>query len=138
MTPEEQASIVRRFIEEAWNRGDLSVADETHAPSYRYHAPSTPESTRTHEDLRRQITRLRADYPDLHISIEDEIAAGDKVVVRYALRGTNTAQGKPVSITGVNIYRFEGGRVVEYWGHADNLNLRRQLGELPAPTQASG
>lgn len=132
MAVEEHTALVRRFVEEAWNRGDLAVADETHAPTYRYHAPSTPETTRRHEDLRRQITRLRSDYPDLHIAIEDLIAADHKVVVRYALRGTHATRGKSVAITGVNIFRIADGQVVEYWGHADTLTLGRQLGDLPA------
>ena len=131
---EENATLVRRFVEEAWNRGDLAVADATHAPTYGYHAPSTPRVTRSREDLRRQITRLRADFPDLRITLDDLIAAADKVVVRYSLTGTHATRGKAVAITGINIYQIEAGQVVEYWGHADNLTLGRQLGDLP-PTE---
>jgi predicted ester cyclase len=86
--------------------------------------------TRSREDLRQQITRLRADFPDLRITLDDVIAAGDKVVVRYSLTGTHATRGKAVAITGINIYQIEAGQVVEYWGHADNLPLGRQLGDL--------
>jgi steroid delta-isomerase-like uncharacterized protein len=131
MAAEENTALVRRFVEDAWNRGVLEVADATHAPTYAYHAPSTPGTTRTRDDLRRQITRVRSDFPDLHITLEDVIAADDKVVVRYALHGTHATRGKPVAITGVNIYQIADGQVVEYWGHADNLTLGRQLGDIP-------
>ena len=136
MTVEENAALVRRFVEEAWNRGDLAVADEAHAPTYRYHAPSTPGVMRTREDLRRQITGLRSDFPDLRVAIDDLIAADDKVVVRYSLGGTHATRGKAIATTGINIFRIEGGQVVEYWGHADNLTMGRQLGTIPpaAPT----
>ena len=84
---EENTTLVRRFVEEAWNRGDLAIADATHAPTYGYQAPSKPRVTRSREDLRQQITRLRADFPALRITLDDVIAAGDKVVVRYSLTG---------------------------------------------------
>jgi predicted ester cyclase len=137
MSVEENAALVRRYIEEAANRGNLAVVDETHAPTYRYHAPSRAEETRTREDLRRQITRIRADYPDLRFTIEDLIAAGDKVVERYSLSGTHATKGASIAITGVNIFRIADGQVVEYWGHADNLTLGRQLGDLPPGAPAT-
>ena len=137
MAVEDNAALVRRFIEAAWNHGDLAVADATHAPTYGYHAPSTPGVTRSREDLRRQITTLRADFPDLHITLDDVLAAGDTVAVRYSLRGTHATRGKSVAITGMNFYRIADGQVVEYWGHADNLTLRQQLGDLPSAPSAA-
>jgi predicted ester cyclase len=136
MSVEENLALVRRYVEEAMNGGDLAVVDATHAPTYRYHAPSRPEEVRSREDLRRQLTRLRSDYPDGRFTIEDLIAADDKVVERYSAQATHAATGNPIAITGINIFRIADGQVVEYWGHADNLTLARQRGELPpaAPT----
>jgi steroid delta-isomerase-like uncharacterized protein len=137
MSVEANVQLVRRYIEEAANGGNLAVADATHAPTYRYHAPSRPEELRSREDLRRQITRIRAEYPDLRFTIEDLFGADDRVVERYTLTGTHATKGKAIAITGVNIFRIADGQVVEYWGHADNLTLALQLGDLPpaAPTE---
>jgi predicted SnoaL-like aldol condensation-catalyzing enzyme len=137
MSVEANVALVRRFLEEAWNRGDLAVIDETHTPTYWNHGPSRPGVMRTRDDLRRQITGMRADYPDLHIVSEDLIAADDKVVLRYALSGTHATKGRAIAITGVSIFRIEGGQVVEYWGHGDDLNRLRQLGDLPPAAPAN-
>jgi ketosteroid isomerase-like protein len=132
MTIEGPATRVRRFVEDAWNRGDLAAVDETHAPTYRYHRPSHPGVTRTRDDLRRQITDARRDLSGLRIAPDDLFAAEDKVVLRYTLTATHAATGNPIAITGVSIFRLADGQVVEYWGHADDLTLRRQRGELPS------
>src|SRR5262249_15752529 len=122
---------VRRFVEEAWNRGDLSVVDETHAPAYQYNGPLAPTVTRTRADLKKQITDLRGTFPDLPIAIDDLIAGEGKVVERDTITGTHATKGKPIEIRGVNIFHVEDGQVTEYWGYADNLSLGRQLGDIP-------
>ena len=136
MSVEANVRLVRRYLEDALNGGDLTVIDETHAPTYRAHVPSRPDEMRTREDVRRQITRVRSTYPDGRITIEDLIAADDKVVVRYSRRGTHATKGKAIATTGFMVFRLADGQVVEYWGQGDDLTLGRQLGDLPpaAPT----
>jgi predicted ester cyclase len=136
MSVEANVRLVRRYMDDAVNGGDLTVIDETHAPTYRAHVPSRPDELRTREDLRRQITGVRANYPDGRFTIEDLIAAEDKVVVRYFLRGTHATKGKAVAASGFMVFRIDEGKVVEYWGQADDLTIGRQLGDIPpaAPT----
>jgi predicted SnoaL-like aldol condensation-catalyzing enzyme len=137
MSVEASVRLVRRYVEDAVNGGDLTVLDETHAPTYRAHVPSRPDELRTREDLRRQLTRVHATYPDGRVTIKDLIAADDKVVVRYARTGTHATKGKAIAATGFMVFRIADGQVVEYWGQADDLTIGRQLGDIPPAAPAN-
>lgn len=78
-------------------------------------------------------------FPDLHFTFEDFIAEGDQVVVRWTPSGTQKGElmgippsGKSFSATGIEIYRFEGGKIVEHWLESDMLGLLQQLGVVPS------
>ena len=120
MSTEENKAIVRRWSEELFNQGNLEVADEIVAPTYRRHDPGDPFAVEGPEDLKRMVSMLRAQVPDLHINVEDVIAEGDKVVTRYTL-----AQGKS---SGIQIFYLVDGRIVESWANRDDLGLLRQRG----------
>ncbi len=146
MSTEENKATVRRFTEEGWNQGNIAVFDELSAPNWVYHNPTLPD-VRTLAGYKSWATEVLRAFPDFHATIEDLIAEGDQVVVRYTLRGTNTgdivtpmpipATGKQVSVTGIAIVRFAGGKGVEVWEQDDNLGFFQQLGLIPAPGQAS-
>jgi predicted ester cyclase len=87
---------------------------------------------------------IRAAFPDIHETIEDMLAEGDRVVTRSTWRGTHQGAflgiaptGKQVSVTGIDISRVASGKFVEHWQAADNLGLLQQLGVIPVPGQAS-
>jgi steroid delta-isomerase-like uncharacterized protein len=144
MSTEENKANVHRFTEEGWNQGNIAVFDELSAPNWVYHDPTLPD-VRTLADYKRFATEILSAFPDFHATIEDMIAEGDQVVVRYTLRGTNTgdivtpmpipATGKQVSVTGIAIVRFAGGKGVEVWEQDDNLGFFQQLGLIPPPGQ---
>ena len=80
----------------------------------------------------------RSGFPDIHITIEDEIAEGDKVLSRWTLRGTHKGEfagtaptGKHVTVTAMTLFRFEAGKIVEGWDYWDALGFMTQLGLLP-------
>lgn len=82
-------------------------------------------------------------FPDLHLNIDDEIAAGDKVVSRWTMAGTHQDEllgipptGKRVRQTGVTIYRLANARIAELWFFPDNLGMMQQLGVIPTPDAA--
>ena len=145
MSTEDNKAIVRRFIEEGWNQGNVALFDELTAPNWIYHDPSFP-NVRTLEDYKRWTTETRSAFPDMYSTIEDMIAEGDQVVVRASLRGTNTgdivtpmhipATGKQVTVSGMTIVRFAGGKGVEVWNLTDTLGIFQQLGLIPVPGQA--
>ena len=87
---EQNKAQVRRVIEEIYNRGDLDVVDEVAASDLVIHASS--EDIRGRDGVKRYVAALRAGFPDLHLTIEDQIAEGDMVVTRWTARGTHAGE----------------------------------------------
>ena len=140
---EANIATARRLIEEAFNSGNLDVLDEIYADDFVDHDPLLGDQDK--EGVRQSIAAYRGAFPDLHITIEDVIAAGDKVAMRW--RGEGTFQnefmgqqptgemGEPVN--GIGIDRFdEEGKIVEAWGQWDTLTLLRNVGALPETAEA--
>ncbi|MDH3680723.1 MAG: ester cyclase, partial [Acidimicrobiia bacterium] len=85
-----------------------------------------------------QITRLPA-FPDLSCTVEDIIAEGQKVMVRFIVRGTHLgafrgvpATGKKIEMGGISLERCAGGKIVEGWHYSDALGMLQQLGMIPS------
>ena len=136
MSAEGNKALVRRLIEEVLNQGNFAIFDELYAPNFIFHEPAFPE-VRTREEDKRWLIESRSAYPDFHITIEDMIAEGDQVVVRFTSRGTNTATGKQITVTGMAIARIANNQFVEIWHQLDWLGWRQQLGLIPARGQTS-
>ncbi len=129
---------VRRLIEEVWNKGNLAVADELFAPNYVHHDASTPEVGRGPESEKKRATHYRTAFQDFRMAIEDTVAEGETVTVRWTCRGTHKGDlggiaptGKQFTITGISIARFSSGKMVEGWVNWDALGLMQQLGVVP-------
>jgi steroid delta-isomerase-like uncharacterized protein len=123
---------VRRVIEEIYNRGDLDVIDEVAASDLIIRIGS--EEIRGRDEIKRYVAGLRAGFPDLTLTVEDQIAEGDMVVTRWTARGTHAgefqgipATGRTVRVTGTDIGRIVDGRTVDCWVNMDQLGLMQQL-----------
>jgi serine phosphatase RsbU (regulator of sigma subunit) len=134
MSVEENKAIFRRYVEEVWNQGRLELADEIF-DRYISHQPDGLSIERGPEDVKRFLGEFRQAFPDLHISIDDQIAEGDKVVSRGTIRGTHQGEfrgmaptGKQIEERGFSVFRFsEEGKVVESWdSYYSELSLMRQ------------
>jgi steroid delta-isomerase-like uncharacterized protein len=132
--------LVRRAIEEIWNRGNYAVLNEFVADDIVIHASTPAADIHGPEGIRQFYGMLREAFPDLHFTVEDQIAAGDRVVTRWAATGTHEGEfqgcpptGRKVRISGIDIDRFASGKVVECWPEVNELGLLQQLGVLPAP-----
>ena len=130
-------AISRRSTEEIWNQGNLASVDELMDTDYVHHDPSVPQPVKGVEAFKQFVTMYRSAFPDLHFTVEDEIAEGDKVVTRWSSRGTHqgdlqgiAATGKQTNSSGIIISRVSGGKFVESWSYWDNLGLLRQLGAV--------
>jgi steroid delta-isomerase-like uncharacterized protein len=137
MSTEQHKMSIQRWVEAAWNKGNLAVADEVYSADYLLHDPAGPIEGL--EALRQFLTTFRTGYPDLHATIEEMIAEGDKVVWRYTLRGTHRGEfmgiaptGKAITLTGCLLSRFVGDKVVEDWNNYDALGMMQQLGVIPS------
>ena len=134
---EQNKAQVRRVIEEIYNRGDLGVVDEVAASNLVIHASS--QEIHGREGAKQYVAALRAGFPDLHLTVEDQIAEGDMVVTRWTARGTHTGAfegipptGRKVRVAGADIDRIIDGKTVECWAHVDQLGLMQQLGAVAA------
>lgn len=138
MSTEENKAIVRRFFEEGPSKGNLSAANELLSPDFVIHVP-LPSSPGT-EGINEVITACRAAFEHLNVTIEDMIAEGDNVTARFTAHGINNGSfmglqptRKPITMTGIEIFRIKDGKIVELWGEANLLGLMQQLGIFPAP-----
>jgi len=133
MAAEANKELVRRLIEEAWNKGNLAVIDELISPDYVLHidAPGAPGR----EGYKQAVEMHHAAWSDLRLTIEDMIAEGNKVAMRGTLRGVHEGEymgipptGKQATWSAISIRRIEGGQIVEEWVELDMLGLLQQLG----------
>jgi steroid delta-isomerase-like uncharacterized protein len=131
-----------RRIQDAVNTGDIEVIsktiDELVEPDVLFHAPVPIQATGAQAAKQVWAMLLRG-LPDLHLTIEDLIAEGDKVVRRNTVTGTHRGEyrglpptGKSVTYNEIFIFRFAGGRIAEIWGVVDVFSQMQQLGVIPA------
>lgn len=138
---EQNKAVVGRMIDDLWNQGRLEVIDEVYAEDYADRSPGLPPGSSGDRDSQKQFVQaFRAAFPDIVGEVEDEIAEGDRVVLRWSVQATHQgdfmgipATGKRVSFSGTSTYRLTGGKIAEEWTHADMLGLLTQLGVIPEP-----
>ena len=129
----------RRFMEEVFNKGNLTAADEFMSADFVEHDPFPGQGPGL-QGLKQGLAAFRQAFPDLHIGIDDMIADGGKVVIRSRMKGTHKGTfmnmpptGKQISVEGIDIVRMSGGKAVEHWGLLDALTMMQQLGATPTP-----
>ena len=137
MSTEENKALVRRFWEEV-NKRNVGVVDELLDASFVFHRPAGQE-VRGPEGVKQELSMLLTAFPDLHWTIEDMVAEGDKVAARTTITGTHqgefmgiAATGKRVTWTEIYIPRIVGGKYVEAWEEFDQLGLMQQIGAIPS------
>ena len=137
MSADANKALARRVFEEAFNQGKVELTDELIFPGFVDHgaAPGLPDTGP--ESFRQTLRLFRDAFPDVHMTIDDMIAEGDKVVVRSHWQGTHRGEffgvpptGKTFTLTSTDILRIENGQVAEHWGNEDDLGMLQQLGIL--------
>jgi steroid delta-isomerase-like uncharacterized protein len=124
---ERNKAIVRRYIDEVWNKGNMAVVDELVAANAVDHDPNNPPGLPPGaEGVKKHATAMRAALPDTHITVDDMIAEGDKVVTRWTARATHKGPlmgiaptGKHVTVSGIWIDRIADGKIAEEWANWD-------------------
>ena len=134
---EENKALIRREYEEVWNGGKLDVINELYAPNWVGHMPGRPDIHGI-ESIKRMANIFYTAFPDMEYTIDDMVAEGDKVAVRWTLAGTHEGELMGVSPTGVqvtlrgnSILRFAEGKCVELWSSFDSRVIWPQLGVTP-------
>ncbi|WP_158056711.1 ester cyclase [Halorussus halophilus] len=136
-TTENNEQISRRLTEEVFEQKNYDVIDELVAEDFVLHDPSMPEPVRGREDYR-EMAEMGASIVDGRIEIDQLIAADDWVVSRWTQTGTHVGKmgnieptNEEVTITGIDINRFEDGKLAETWSEVNLLNMLMQVGAVP-------
>jgi predicted ester cyclase len=124
-------AIVLNYIDRVWHRHDYSAIDEMIVPNYIQHAPNVPPGR---EGVRTFFKMVDGAFSDVTYTVDDAIAEGEKLVLRWTLRGRHTGpfQGLPptnkdFALTGISIVKMEDGKLAENWVEQDLAGLMAQL-----------
>jgi predicted ester cyclase len=136
----ENKVLVRRWFEEVWNQGRADLIDELRAGgAVSIGLGEGKSESRGDTPFKIFHSNLRAAFPDLHVHLDDVLAEGDKVVVRFTFDGTHRGDalgvpptGRKVSFIGMLMARIAEGKIAESWNSLDQLGLMLQIGALPA------
>jgi predicted ester cyclase len=129
---------VRRYWEGFWSKGDRSAVDELYAPTFRLNGEELGR-----DEWLAEAESWRAHFTDMSVEVDRLFSCGETVVSRVVYRGRHSADfklvpatGKEFELTGLDVFEFEEGCVVDHWHETDHLDLFRQLGAEIRP--ASG
>ncbi len=144
MSTEQNKRIMRRVYDEVINKGNLDLAEELIAVDLVEHE-EFPGLSQGLEGFKQFLKMFRDAFPDLHFSVEDTVAEGDKVVSRFTIRGTHKGEfmgiaptGRQVEVPAIDICRFADGKLVEHWGQSDMMSMMAQLGVMPTSAEHAG
>jgi len=136
MPGEDNAAVIRRWIE-GYNDRDTQAEAAARAPGFVAHMPGVPGPL-DGDGWTGFIAAFAAAFPDLRLTVEDSVAAGDRVAARVTFRGTHRGEfqgipptGRQVAFTAIEFNRMEDGKVAEHWVEIDLLGLLRLLGAIP-------
>lgn len=137
-TAEENKALARRLPLEGFNQGYAGVFDEVVAPDANDHLPP-PGLPPGREGYKRFVSMLHAAFPDIHYTVKEEVAEGDRVFHHTMASGTHRGEflgipptGRRITWDEMHILRFASGQAVEHWGNVDELSILQQLGVIPA------
>lgn len=126
----DREAAVRRYWAEIWTDGRFELADQFYAPVYRENL-----ETGTPAEFAAGAAAWRAHFRDFRVQLDELFSVGDRVITRVTYRATHTgdfkalpASGRSCETSGIDIFEFEGDRVVQHWHETDHLELFRQLG----------
>lgn len=133
-------AVVSRIWNEIWNTGALDPCDDVFTKDYMGHLPIM--TVHGPEEFKNLIRVYLTAFPDVHLTVEDAFAVGDRVTVRWISRGTHLGtmmgippSGNKIEVMGISIFRMECCQVAEEWEGFDTLGMMQQIGAIPTPTK---
>ncbi len=140
MSVEANKELVRRFVEEFWNRGNMAAADELMTADATIFLPGSGQVNK--ESFKAFALTLRSAFPDWYSTPEELIAEEDRVAERWTGRGTHQGEfqgisptGRQVAVPGFVFYHVTSGKIAEFRGLFDGLSMLHQLGAMPSSQQ---
>jgi len=132
----DNVSLGRRVFQEIYGEGRVDLVDQLYADEF---VDDSPGGGKGRDLIKEAVTGFHKAFPDLRIEIEDAFGIGDKVVLRYTARGTQTgayydipASGKAVAVRGITIFQIVNGKIKTEWTEYDRLGIMRQIGVIPS------
>lgn len=142
MAEQDNKALVRRYYDEVFNQRDVDLVDQLAVDDYVEHDPF-PGQGDGRDDLKARVQLILDAMRPLRFEVQDVVAEGDTVVVRWVQRGTQSGSfmgipptGREFTIAGIDIHRLRDGRMAEHWHVVDLFALLQQLGAIPAPSAA--
>ena len=139
---EEEAQAFNTRVLAMWNDHDINIADEVYAPEIVRHDCAIPEAILGLENVKNYLKNLFTAFPDINLTVDEMIIAGNKAVQRWTTTGTNTGPmndmpptGKTVTFSGVSVGHFANGKLIEIWDFYNVLDMMQQLGFTLTPPQ---
>ncbi len=136
MSTEANKAIVHRYYTEVLNQRNVAVLDELFSSTFVSHISVGPDISL--EPYKQAVAMSHTAFPDLSVTVQDQIAEADKVMTRWVAHGTHQgsfagipATGRPVTVTAIHIHRVEHGKIVEHWEAINMLGVLQQLGVIP-------
>jgi steroid delta-isomerase-like uncharacterized protein len=134
---EQNKALMRNYIEEAWNKGNLDFIDKNFSSDFVGHGTFHGQPT-NRDGVKSVISTIRNAIPDLNITIEDMLAEGTTVASRWVTKGTHKGDlmgakptGNKISVSETAVFRVKDGKVVEAWANRDDLGFLQQIGLIP-------
>jgi steroid delta-isomerase-like uncharacterized protein len=128
-------AFVREFYTQVWNEHRADAAATYYAAAYTDHNVSVPDQPGGVEGAHAVFSTFLAAFPDVRFTLDLQVAEGNLVATRWTATGTNSGSlmgmpptGRQVTVTGIDIFRVEGGKIVERWGSFDLAGMMQQLG----------
>jgi len=129
--------IIKRYFNEAWNKGMLDTLDEIISIEYTNHSPGMPNPPKGPEGLKPIITAIRKAFPNLNYEIKNMVSSEEQIAVHTIMRGTHDgdffgipATGNKVEVEQMQIERIQGGKIIEHWRVTDDMSVMKQLGQI--------
>ena len=143
MTSSNKDIVLRYWYQELWDNWNIAVADDLLTDDYRLHAPGVPVPL-DRETTKQVVAMYGTSFPDLKHTVDEVIAEGDTVAVRWTVHGTHRAEfqgipasGKQINLSGNTFHHLKDGKVRETWLVFDVMELLQQLGAVPVAAKAS-
>jgi steroid delta-isomerase-like uncharacterized protein len=137
-TSTDNKSIARRAMDELWTQGNLAAVDQLYTDDCVFHDLGNPDDISGRDGLRQYARMYRTACPDLRCTLEDVVAEGDRVAVRWEARGTHRGDfmgvaptGKQLSFRGIQMQRIVNGRIAEEWAGFNTLGALQEIGAVP-------
>jgi len=137
--PSDNHRVIRRLYEDVWNERKLEILTELVSPSHALHGPNFSGSSIGPEAYKRQVLQFVDAFPDLRWEIEEMVSDKENVVVMWTFTGTHkgeyrgiAATNKEVSVDGITVHNFAGGKIMDSYAIWDTWGMMQQLGVAPA------